>query len=297
MRPPTLNRSSRKHLPCVVKNSNKGNSEVVHPGGSPGGQNHVFNPLVSQQSSIDFSAPGQDERVLDCSDWYPSEGYVAVPREVGHNADEPNVAGLHFPSPMSPSTPVGVDGAITPKPAGIKAGTSVNPTVRNKTMQKLEFLSAWDVLAGPRHTAFVDAVAPVIGFTLSDVDGQVLKYVHSNERISWSGMFLNSNDLDDFEVLGDIFRAGGDNQIVVAGFHNEINWVEPDEALRFWNQVLPINAARIMFAHMDMDSVYVQLTSGHILSLSLYQDGEAVDNELLIRSIFVQIIESQQVAQ
>lgn len=163
-------------------------------------------------------------------------------------------------------------------------------------MLKIEFLSAWDVLAGPRHSAFVDAVAPVNEFTLSDVDGQLLNYVHSNERISWSGSFLNTNDLDELEILGDIFRAGGDSEIVVAEFHNRINLVDPNEALGFWKQVLPIDAARIMYSHMSMECVYVQLTSGHILSLDLIHDGEDVYDEMLVREIFVQIIESQQVA-
>jgi hypothetical protein len=35
---------------------------------------------------------------------------------------------------MSPSTPTDVDGAITPTPAGTKAGMSVNPTVRKNSM-------------------------------------------------------------------------------------------------------------------------------------------------------------------
>jgi hypothetical protein len=131
-----MNRSPRKHLLVVVKFNNKNNSLVSDLSGSPSGQNHVFNPLVAHQSSIDFSAPGQDERVLDCSDWYPTVGFAAVLVEVGHSADQPNVGGLHFPSPMSPLTPTGVDGAITPQPAGVNAGMSVNPTVRRNQCKK-----------------------------------------------------------------------------------------------------------------------------------------------------------------
>jgi hypothetical protein len=129
-----MNRSTCQHLPGFVKNSNSGNSRAAHTNGSPSGQNHVFNPLVAQQSSMDLSAPGQDERVLDCSDWYPTAGYVAVLVDVGHSADQSKVAGLHIHSPMSPSKPTGVDGAIAQQPAGVNAGTSVNPTVRNNSM-------------------------------------------------------------------------------------------------------------------------------------------------------------------
>lgn len=124
----------RQHLPSVVKNANNGNSGGTHTNGSPSGQNQVFNPLVAQQSSIDLCAPGQDERVLDGSDWCPTQGCMAVLVDVGHSADQPNVSGLHIHSSMSPSTPVGVDGAINPQPAGVNAGISVNPMVRTNSM-------------------------------------------------------------------------------------------------------------------------------------------------------------------
>ena len=78
-----MNRSPRKHLLFVVKFNNKDNPLVSDLSGSPSGQNHVFNPLVAQQSSMDLSALGQDERVLDCSDWYQTAGYVAVLVDVG----------------------------------------------------------------------------------------------------------------------------------------------------------------------------------------------------------------------
>ena len=164
-------------------------------------------------------------------------------------------------------------------------------------MQKLEFLSPWDVLAGPRHSAFVDAVTPVNGHTLSDVDGQVLKYVHSNERISWLGVILDSSDLDDLEDLGKSLRTGGVDELAALRFPSRFAWVGPEEALDFWQQILPVKASRIMFTPMDMNYVYVQLTSGHILHLNLEWDGEEVYDETLINSIFMQIIESQQVGQ
>lgn len=59
---------------------------------------------------------------------------MTVQGAIGHSTDDSNVGAFHFPSSMSPSTPVGIDGAITPKPAGTKAGLSVNPTVRTKSM-------------------------------------------------------------------------------------------------------------------------------------------------------------------
>jgi hypothetical protein len=199
-------------------------------------------------------------------------------------------------SPMSPSTPTCVDGAITPTPAGTKAGMSVNPTVRSNSMQKIEFLNAWDAIGGPRHSAFVDAVSPVNEFTLSDVDGQVLKYVHSNERISWWSVILDSSDLDDLEDLGKSLRIGGVDELAALRFPSRFAWVGPDEALDFWQQILPVKASRIMFTPMDMNYVYLQLTSGHIIHVNLQWDGEEVYDETLINSIFMQIIESQQVA-
>lgn len=292
-----MNRSYPQHFPVIVENSNRGNSGAAHPNGSPSRQNQVSNALVTQQSSSDCSAPSQDERVLDCSDWIPTVGCAAVLEEVGHSDDQPNVGRLHFPSPMSSSTSKGVDGAITPKPAGITAGKSVNPTVRRKNMQKVEFLSVWDVIASPRHSVFVDAVAPINGHTLSDVDGQVLKYIHSNERISWLGVILDSSDLDDLEDLGKSLRTGGLDELAALRFPSRFAWVGPDEAKDFWQQILPVKASRILFTPMDMNYVYVQLTSGHILHAILEWDGEDVYDETLINSIFMQIIESQQVAQ
>lgn len=291
-----MNRSTRQHLPSVVKNSNSGNSEAADTNRSSSGQNYVFNPLDAQWSSMDLSATGQDERVLDCSDWYPTAGYVAVPGEVGHNVDQPNVGGLHIPSPMSPSKPTGVDGAITPQPAGVNAGTSVNPTTRNKAMQKVEFLTAWDVLAGPRHTAFVDAVSPVNGFTLSDVDGHDLIYFHANDRISWSGWILDSNYLESLEMLGTILLAGGADELAILRFPRKFGWADPKEALAFWQPLLPVNVARIMFTPMDMNYIYVQLVSGHILYLDLKWDGEDVYGDDLVQAIFLHIVDGCEVA-
>jgi len=200
------------------------------------------------------------------------------------------------PTPMSPSIPTCVDGAITPTPAGTKAGSSVNPTVRENSMSKIEFLTAWDAIGGPRHSAFVDAVSPVNEFTLSDVDGQVLKYVHSNERISWWSVILDSSDLDDLEDLGKSLRIGGVDELAALRFPSRFAWVGPDEALDFWQQLLPVKAARIMFTPMDMNYVYLQLTTGHIIHVILQWDGEEVYDESLVNSIFMQIIQSQQVA-
>jgi hypothetical protein len=197
---------------------------------------------------------------------------------------------------MSPSTPTCVDGDITPKPAGTKAGMSVNPTVRKNSMSKIEFLTAWDVIGGPRHSAFVDAVSPVNEFTLSDVDGHDLMYFHANDRISWSGWILDSNYLDSLEMLGTTLRAGGADELAILRFPRKFGWADPKEALAFWQPLLPVNAARIMFTPMDMNYVYVQLASGHILYLDLKWDGEDVDNDDLIQAIFLHIVDGCEVA-
>jgi hypothetical protein len=197
---------------------------------------------------------------------------------------------------MSPSTPVGVDGAITPQPAVVNAGTSVNPTVRKNSMSKIEFLNAWDALASPRHTAFVDGVSPVNGFTLSDVDGHDLVYFHANDRISWSGWILDSNYLDSLEDLGTSLRAGGADELAILRFPRKFGWADPKEALAFWQPLLPVNAARIMFTPMDMNYIYLQLASGHILYLDLKWDGEDVYNDDLIQAIFLHIVDGCEVA-
>jgi hypothetical protein len=290
-----MNRSPRKHLPGVVKNSNKSNSGPGLTIGSPSGPNHVSNPLVAKDDSVDFSAPGQDVSVLDCSDWYLTAGYVAVLGEVGNNVEQPNVGGLHIPSPMSPSTPAGVDGAITPRQAGGNAGMSVNPTERVGIMFDIRVLGAEDVLLTDRMASFKSSVLPQKGFRLTHVSGSSITYSGPN-NITWRTVVVDDYMFDQLGELRDTILDGGAKELAVLRFPCGIAWAEHDEALAFWQQLLPVKVVRVLFTSMNMRDVYVQLTSGHILNACLFWDGEDVKDVSLDHRIVMKIIESQQVA-
>ena len=292
-----MNRSARKHLPFVVKFSNKNNSLVSDLSGSPSGQNHVFNPLVAHQSSIDFSAPGQDERVLDCSDWYPTVGFAVVLGEVGHSADQPNVGGLHFPSPMSPITPVGARGAITPKPAGIKAGTSVRPTFRSNNMNTPVFLGLRDLFTNQGQTSLRDALMPVNNFEISGItDAGSIKYRHPASSNDWLLVLLSESDILGLENLGRDLMEGTVDSFAVIRFPEMFAWASQEEAKAFYSSVLPVVPERILFTCGEFDSIYVQLPSGHIAHIVPDVPGIYTGDYAFEKDLFKRIIESQQVA-
>lgn len=163
-------------------------------------------------------------------------------------------------------------------------------------MVKIAFLGPWDVLSAPKRTAFINACAPVNGFNLYEVDGNCLRFDHENPLISWSGSIMDSSAVSDLEDLGTSLRAGGVNELAVFRFPSKFAWADPTEALGFWQPLLPVKATRILFTPIDMNYIYVQLVSGHILYLDLHWDGEEVYDEALIKGIFLHIAEGHEVA-
>ena len=199
------------------------------------------------------------------------------------------------PSPMSPSTPSGVDGATTPKPAGTKAGMSVNPTERIGIMLDIKVLGAEDVLVTERRASFIHSLKPENGFSLSQVLGNCITYLGPN-KITWYGVIVDDYMFDQIGDVTNTIWDGGAKDLAILRFPCGFGWAEHDEALAFWLQVLPVNASRILFTSTEMNYVYLQLASGHIMNLTLQCDGEFVNDQAVISSLFVQIIESQQVA-
>ena len=85
-------------------------------------------------ASSDSRHPYREDRTFDVSDLVPADafpGWSEVTGNTGHYAVE---GADQNSSPMSPSTPTCVDGAITPQPAGVSAAMSVNPTNRTNSM-------------------------------------------------------------------------------------------------------------------------------------------------------------------
>ena len=196
----------------------------------------------------------------------------------------------------SPSELTVLGGMPLPQPAGVNAGMSVNPTIRNTYMGSIAFLTASDVFDGACRSAFIDACKAVNGFNLTEVDGDQLIFAHSNAHITWQGMLLDSEYVSDLEDLGKSIRAGGEDELAILRFPRKFGWADPKEALAFWQPLLPVNAARIMFTPMDMNYVYVKLMSGHILHLSLQWDGEDVYDDGLIQAIFLHVVDGHEVA-
>jgi hypothetical protein len=221
---------------------------------------------------------------------------VAVLVDVGHSADQLNVGGLEIPSSMSPSTPTGVDGEFTPMPAGGNAGMSVNPTERFITMAPLANASAKSVFDGPVRSALLSVCNPNAGFCLTIAGDATLTFAHQNPRISWSGCFLDSEYLDQLGELGQILRDGGADEFALLRFPKRFAWGDQVEALAFWQPLLPVNVTRILFTPLDMNYIYVQMESGHIMYLDLQHDGEDVYDDELIEELFIQIFEANEVA-
>jgi hypothetical protein len=198
-------------------------------------------------------------------------------------------------SPMSPSTPTGVDGAITPQPAGTKAGLSVNPTERVGKMLDIRVLGAEDVLLTDRMASLKSSLLPENGFRLTHVSGSSITYSGPN-NITWHTVVVDDYMFDQIGELRDTIWDGGAKDLAILRFPCGFGWAEHDEALAFWQQLLPVKIVRVLSTSMNMRDVYVQLTSGHILNAYLFWDGEEVYDETLVNSIFMQIIQSQQVA-
>lgn len=198
---------------------------------------------------------------------------------------------------LSPSTPTGVDGAITPQPAGVNAGTSVNPTVRSQALQKVTFLNAQDLFLKQGQTSLRDALTAVNNFEISGItDAGTINYRHPASSNDWLLVLLSEKDVLNLEDLGNDLMTGSWDSFAVIRFPEKFAWAGQEEAIAFYSSILPVVPERILFTCGEFDGIYIQLPSGHVAHIVPDVSGIYTGDYAVERDLFKRIIESQQVA-
>jgi hypothetical protein len=159
-------------------------------------------------------------------------------------------------------------------------------------MIDVTYVSLKHALDADARKELLESVRPTAGYALTEVSDSSLTYVHQDPRTSWLMLTYTHDGIISHEVLGDDLLAGGCGEYGVLRFPNDLGWAKQDEALAFWTQILPVKPHRILFTYSELDCVYIQLANGMIVSLKLQWEGQDMENEDVIKTIFTKIIES-----
>jgi hypothetical protein len=156
-------------------------------------------------------------------------------------------------------------------------------------MSFISYVSLKHAFDESSRIGLLESLQPQNGYSLFEVNDEGVTYIHEDPRLSWSLKSFTLDTIDLMDELGQDLLNGGFGEYSILRYPKDQVIVEQDEAMAFWTKVLPVTPIRILFTWTELCCVFIQLTNGMIVDLTLSWKGGPMEDLELVKTIFLDI--------